>query len=304
MIDLEFINRLRMENLPGFAARVERRDRVVAELGRRRAAQTEANPLGRFASAERFVLEEMLEAGDPLEELDQRIAVRVAAAQSAAAALRELIAMRGLLDDEVAAAGRDTHHMLPMLHSALRQRVEEAEALGPIDQIATDEATKTSRRYADRDRLGDLLDELGSIRFEQGRVLREAGHELGGKTAILHMIRNVEDVFPRRGWLPWLTPGWLGKRGTNGEERVEVQTPWPRPLMAASTTPEFGLWALQAGAEQWVPTLAQQEKAAADLTRKSREPRQDDGRFGEWFDPGPSQRYQRPTDITGGSLRR
>lgn len=295
-VNLDLLTELRKDRLPGFSVRLDRRARVVDEIARRHNVSRDANPRGLFATSERFELEAMLDAGEPLDQLDQRIAARLAAETAGTRALAELTSMRTLLNDEIRAAESDAYYVLPMLHSSLTERVDEASALGPIEQIATPDAAKRSKQYAAHDRLMELVGELGTLRFEQFRVLRESGHAFAPKASILHVLRNVEAVFPNKGWAPWLAPGWLGKRGS--DERREIDTPWPRPLTGTVLTDDFGVWALQAGADQWVPTLEQYDAAATALTRKARAPREDDGRFGEWYDPGPQARYERPRNLS------
>jgi hypothetical protein len=92
--------------LPGHLKRHEQLDRITAEINRRNKAGAAINP---YVRPERYELEAMLESGEPLEELDQRVANRLAAEQAGTVARNALAEMRDLLKSEIAAP-RWTRH--------------------------------------------------------------------------------------------------------------------------------------------------------------------------------------------------
>jgi hypothetical protein len=280
--------------LPSYTRRREHLARIQAELDRRMQAGSTRNP---FASPERHELEALLEAGDPLEELDQRVAARLASEQAGAIAREALTAMHQMLKSEIAAVETSAHDVLPLLGRALADRVAEAKQLAPFEEIDTPEAASRSKRHRDADRLAELLAEIAELRGEQFRVLSAANFEWTSKASVLCAIRNPSDVF--RDTAIWMRPGHLVHRRDRTRQQ-QVVAPWPWPMQTALTSIDLTRWALQVGAQLWIPTLAQYAAAAKELKADALQPRVDDDRHGDWADPGP----ERTTTQSRTSIRR
>lgn len=273
------------DTLPGVRDRRDQLEAIKAEIARRqRAAATSG--LNPFSSPERRELEAMLAAGQPLEQLNQRIGARLAEEQAAEAASNALAEVRDLLKSDIDGMLNDAGAVFPRLDAALQEALEDIAALRPIRELLTPEDVLASRRIEDGERLAELLGQVTALRAEQLRVLNANSGEWP-KVAILRLISNPEQLF--KDLLPWLRPGYLVHR-TSGEQK-HIQPPpawgWPRVQQNATST-DLTLWFIKHGGRMWIPTPTQYDDAAQTLRARAAG-RSVTTREGEWVDPGPAQ---------------
>lgn len=270
-------------------AQVKDQIEKIQEKGRR--AQAEAR--GKWIHPGTRALRALLNAGDPLDNLVPTLATSLLEDQATEVAMSALVSTRDQLTSEIKAIADDGAAVFPLLGEALDAVLAKIRKLEPLDQIIDQETAFESRRFADAEQFAKHLETIVTLRREQVRILRAAGHGFESKLSIGLVIRNLEDVFDDA--LIWLNPGHLEHRTRN--EQRPINPPWPEPLMSAASSTSFALWALQNGAQQWIPSPAQYAEYADALRAKAREPRADN-RDDEWRDPaslGGSRRVLTPS---------
>lgn len=170
--------------------------------------------------------------------------------------------------------GRD--HILAGLNTALADLLADIKKLEPLSEIDSAESAIRTDRGKDYQRLEDLLGGYVDIRREQWRVYRaNLGSDDFNKSMIeAAVMRNVREVFPL--WPVWRDQGYLVGRGHNGTQWVVP--PWVNATpgrdngsrftssIAQDTTSTYFLrWAIESGADLWVPTVEEFERSAAAL---------------------------------------
>lgn len=225
----------------------------------------------------------------------------VATARAAVTSVRERLKARtrDLLDQHAHTT------VLAGLQEALSEVVAELQALAPLNQIIDDATAVASDRAADRQRLQALAGVYRTIRTEQRRIMKAFTGEDDLPVPEVAVIRNLTEVFALA--VPWRTHGFLIEDG--GQATRSITPPWPhrdddlagRERAHATTSrhtfwtdasgSEFLLWALEAGAELWVPTGEEFNAASEKHHRLTRHQarsanvlRTEDGRT--WTDPG------------------
>lgn len=187
--------------------------------------------------------------------------------------------------------------ILTGLNSALGDLVEEVRTLAPLGEVTTEAGAIASDRTVDYKRLRSISGRYVAIRREQLRIMKaETGGDLGIQEVLF--VRNLPELFPL--WAPWHTHGHLVHDQAN--RTLTIRPPWPVPAdegidrdhgTASRATFEkdasstaFLHWAIEAGADLWVPTLEQYATAGEQhydaLAREHRTAVIDE----HWLDPG------------------
>lgn len=202
------------------------------------------------------------------------------------------------------------HHdrRLTGLAVAMELLVDEVKALRPLHQIDSPGSAINSDRATAHKRLVVLGRYHEQIRAEQFKIMDD---ETGGEAWPIPeamIFRDVRDVFPQ--WAPWRDYGYLLPQSGRGMPR-DIFPPWPVPgdeglkagfdggsdrgaatsrsrntILADSRLLPFLIWAVDAGADLWVPTIAELEQASSELDRALN----DEGRAtsnpgAAWVDP-------------------
>lgn len=201
-----------------------------------------------------------------------------------------------LAEASLQAAGRSLDSQLNMLiedradyvfermDSQLRDLIERTKALTPLAVAADPALAIKAGRSEDYEKVAEISKTYRALRTEQFRMLRrDIEHGLSAPTAA---ISNLEKVFPH--WDVWLDGGALRQHGSRASRHVTP--PWPiaaaQRFNLAVAEPRFLFWAVETGADLWIPTRRQLEREAKRLqdhfhgVRSSARP----PRPGEWTD--------------------
>ena len=156
--------------------------------------------------------------------------------------------------------------LLNDLNDQLATVVEAASELAPLSDFATEADVLRSRRLDDYDEFRRLADQHRLIRDAQFQIAGTHYSQTEPLAGEARYLKELELQFPKDD-----PAAWLKDRASSNWMRPAV-APWgseDRLTVTNTSTPDFFAWALESGAQLWVPTIAQHAAESRRLAQRA-----------------------------------